>query len=365
MVDAPSFIDRDGPAIEAELIAEWESLSGKPLYPAQVERLLISLIAHREFLVRVGIQYAATQNLVAFAEGDKLDELGKLTETARLQPQTSRCTIRFSRADTTTSMLIAAGTRVQNEAGGVTFSTLTPVTLGVGVSQVEAIAAATAPGTFANGFEIGSIQVMVAPIAGITASNITVSNGGSDLESDARYRDRIQLAPNKFSVAGPVGAYQFWTLTADPSIIDAAVLNPARVQVKVYPLTTTGSPSSEILSKVLAALDTQKTRPLTDLVEVLAPTEVQYAITANITLLSTADAATLTAQLQAAASDYAAARRAKLGVNVVRSQLIAALSLPGVYQVELVAPAADEAIALNAWGNCTAITINLVGVSDG
>ena len=37
----PSFIDRDPDAITAEIVAQYELLSGKTLYPAQVERLLI------------------------------------------------------------------------------------------------------------------------------------------------------------------------------------------------------------------------------------------------------------------------------------------------------------------------------------
>ena len=37
----PSFIDRDPEVITAEIIGQYEQLTGKTLYPAQVERLLI------------------------------------------------------------------------------------------------------------------------------------------------------------------------------------------------------------------------------------------------------------------------------------------------------------------------------------
>ena len=66
----PSFIDRDPQAITAEIVAQYEQLTGKTLYPAQVERLLIDVIAYRETLVRIGIQEAAKQNLVAYARAD-------------------------------------------------------------------------------------------------------------------------------------------------------------------------------------------------------------------------------------------------------------------------------------------------------
>ena len=63
----PSFIDRDPQAITTEIVAQYELLTGKTLYPAQVERLLIDVIDYRETLVRIGIQEAAKQNLVAYA----------------------------------------------------------------------------------------------------------------------------------------------------------------------------------------------------------------------------------------------------------------------------------------------------------
>ena len=44
----PDFIDRDPAQITSEMIAQYEDASGKKLYPAQAERLLIDLFAYRE-----------------------------------------------------------------------------------------------------------------------------------------------------------------------------------------------------------------------------------------------------------------------------------------------------------------------------
>ena len=49
----PDFIERDADKITAEMIAKYEADTGKTLYPAQAERLLIDLWAYREMLVRV------------------------------------------------------------------------------------------------------------------------------------------------------------------------------------------------------------------------------------------------------------------------------------------------------------------------
>ncbi|STI00519.1 phage-related baseplate assembly protein J [Escherichia coli] len=64
--------------ITAEMIAKYEADTGKTLYPAQAERLLIDLWAYREMLVRVAVQEAAKQNLVAFSREPMIDYLGEL-----------------------------------------------------------------------------------------------------------------------------------------------------------------------------------------------------------------------------------------------------------------------------------------------
>ena len=73
----PDFIERDPAKITREMIATYESLTGKTLYPAQVERLLIDLIAYRESLVREAFQDGAKLNLVRYSRGVILDNIGE------------------------------------------------------------------------------------------------------------------------------------------------------------------------------------------------------------------------------------------------------------------------------------------------
>lgn len=84
----PSFIDRDPVAIATELKTAWEATTGKTLYPGQVESLLIDLIAYRETLVRIAVQEAAKQNLVAYASAPMLDYLGELVGVYRIDDET-------------------------------------------------------------------------------------------------------------------------------------------------------------------------------------------------------------------------------------------------------------------------------------
>ncbi len=77
-------LPNDPQAITAEIVAAYEAATGKTLYPAQVERLLIDLIAYRETLLRAAINDAARQNLVRFARAPMLDYLGELVGVRRL-----------------------------------------------------------------------------------------------------------------------------------------------------------------------------------------------------------------------------------------------------------------------------------------
>ena len=56
---------------------------------------------------------------------------------------------------------------------------------------------------------------------------------------------------------------------------------------------------------------------------------------------------------------------AALGRDIVPSQIVAALSVTGVYRVDLVAPVATLEVGENGWAHCTAIDVQLAGNSDG
>jgi phage-related baseplate assembly protein len=231
-------------------------------------------------------------------------------------------------------------------------------------------AVATVPGVDANGYLSGQVNVQLAPSVLVEAvTNTTVSAGGSSPETDDHLRSRIQAAPNRFSVAGPEGSYRYFTLSADPSIADVQIVSPAPGQVNVYALTGPisvqpgASPnpvaiaSAPILAKVMAELNADNVRPLTDTVNALAVTQVDYQIGGTITLYADADPASTMAAANTAAQDYAIAIASRIQRDIVPSQIIEALSVPGVYQVELTDPAYLQ-LEAGQWANCVAITLN-------
>ncbi|WP_179228610.1 baseplate assembly protein [Leptolyngbya ohadii] len=360
----PNFINRSPDTVEAEIIALWEAIAQKPLFPAQAERLLLNLITYREALLRMGIQYAAEQNLVNYATGTNLDQLGELVATPRLAAAAATTTLQFTKLANflNSSVVVPSGTLITT-ASGIVFSTNSSLTIGVGTSSGTVLATCTTPGITGNGFTTNQVsQFFSTPIVGILSiGNTSTTSGGADIETDDRYRARVKLAPERFSVAGSVGAYRFYTLSVSQTIIDASVLQPARGQVKVYPLTSTGAPSQALLNQVTAALTPDTVRPLTDDVEVLAPTADNYSIVASLTVLTTADPAIVLANATAAANAYIAERRSKLGNDIVRSQIIAALSVAGVKEVSLTQPAANIDVQLSEFANNTGLTLTIAG----
>lgn len=363
----PNFIERDPQIITAEIVAQYELLSGKTLYPAQVESLLINVIAYRETLVRIGIQEAAKQNLVAYARAPMLDYLGELVGVTRLPAQSARTVLRFTvAAALATDFLVPAGTRVEGADGTLSFATDVAVTLMAGQLSIDAAATCEDAGTAGNGWLPGQIASLVDDLGDvdILVSNTTLTSGGIDEEQDDRLRERIKLAPEAFSTAGSRLAYVFHAKSSHQSIVDVTVVSPLAGQVKLYPLLETGLPDASMLALVQATCSADKVRPLTDSVQALAPVSVDYSIDCQLTLYRQTDAASTLAQAKAAAEAYRADRAAGLGRDIVPVQLEAALKVAGVYDIARTSP---PKIVLEAhqWARCTGINITLAGVADG
>src|SRR6266404_4168826 len=153
----PVFVnDADGldpNLILADMIAEFEAASGRTLQPAQVERLLINLYAYRESLVRNAIQFAAEQNLLAFASFPMIDYLGQLLGVSRLASQPAMTTLQFTLTSAlTVPFTIAAGTLVGTADGHFIFATSARIQFAAGATVGGVAASSTAPGAAANGY---------------------------------------------------------------------------------------------------------------------------------------------------------------------------------------------------------------------
>jgi len=121
---APEFVTIDPQAIEADLIARYESAAGKKLYPAQIELLFIHLIAYAHAQTLAAIQHTGEQMLVRTSSAPVLDYLGDLVGTPRLLAQPARAAFAFTLTEpAAVSRLIPFGTRILSQDGKVSFMT--------------------------------------------------------------------------------------------------------------------------------------------------------------------------------------------------------------------------------------------------
>lgn len=163
-----------------------------------------------------------------------------------------------------------------------------------------------------------------------------------DGEDDERFRRRIQLAPEAFSVAGPEGAYQYHALTVAPWARDVSAVSrrPGVVRVTVLKEGPDPAPTLTEREDIRLRLKSDAIRPLTDVVEVLAPIIRQTSIVAKLTLYPGPDGEVVRQRALAAVTSWVEKNR-MLGMNLRRSALFAALHQEGVHSVDLVSPADD------------------------
>lgn len=360
--DEVKAVSDDLAEILTQTIADYEARSGKTLQPAHIERLLINTYAYREMLTRKALNEAYRQQHPRFATGLMLDLCGDDVNTPRLEASAARCTVRFTlAAGHNQTVEIEAGTQIA--AGATVFQTASSGTLSPTRRSLDLEVVCTQTGVSGNGFAAGQINTLVSPIDGVSAANINVSTDGADEESDDAYRERILFAPESFSVAGPVGAYEYFARRVNPVICDVHVGNLKTAggelvggQVRVTVLTKNGLPSSELIGEVQRALSDERVRPLCDTVTVAAPSVADYTLDAELVLFAGANAAEVLAAAKQAWTDYEAHRREKLGLDIVPLDIQTTLKVAGVYNVVLKKPMLTV-VQPDQWARCTSVNI--------
>lgn len=219
------------------------------------------------------------------------------------------------------------------------------------------------------------------------------------MESDADFRRRMVLAPEGYSVAGPEGAYIFHALSADGAVLDASAASPepddirslvlgvldahaaapglvsdmttaldtatwpGEVVVSILSRLGNGAASPQLVDAVDAHLSDDTIRPLTDHVITQSAEIVPFAVQATITTFSGPDGGVVMAEARARLDSYVAASH-RLGRDITRSGLFAALHVEGVQNVVLISPAADIIVSRQQAPFCTGISVSYGGIDE-
>lgn len=182
-------------------------------------------------------------------------------------------------------------------------------------------------------------------------------------ETDSALRYRTQLALEGLSTAGPVGAYQFHALSVE-GVKDVGVqgppdTDPGDVLVTILASEGDGTADTDLVNAVDAALNAETVRPLTDNVTVQTASIHSYEIVATLYIGQGPDPDLVRQNSLASVQSFVAARH-RVGVDVRKSALLAALHVAGVEYIELNAPGitADFIADPDEAPYCTAITLS-------
>ena len=218
-------------------------------------------------------------------------------------------------------------------------------------------------------YATGSDLENLAALFGVTRKMLSAGNPNAlpsilpTHETDTALRYRAQLALEGMSTAGPVGAYQFHSLSVD-GVKDAGIqgppdTDPGDVLVTILSATGSGTAAGPLIAAVTAALNAEDVRPLTDQVTVQSASIINYEVIATLYIPTGPDPSAVQTAALASVQTFVESRH-RVGADVRLSGLYAALHVGGVERVTLTSPGitADLVITAAQAPFCTDITIS-------
>ena len=370
-----SFIDgKTVEDIRGEMVADYEAYmsqaTGRPLTldRASPHRMELYAAAAQIYHAMQYIDRAGKQNLLKYSYSDFLDHLaafkGLTREPAAAATTTLRFTLSISRAAATG---IPVGTRATVPDWSVYFETTEYMEIPAGAMTVDVPASCTVTGTMGNDLAEGKLSVLVDPIPYMASvSNVTVTAGGAEVESDDHLAERIYLFPGSYSTAGPEANYKYHAKKFNVNVGDVVVVSDqAAGTVDLYFLMTDGSkPPAEMITGLENYLRDNNIRPMTDLVRVAAPAEVEYSIslTYYINRSDSNRAVDIQGAVAAAVAQYTAWQRA-IGRDINPDKLRELVMAAGAKRVTMTAPA-YQTVGAKSVAVLTGQTVQYGGLED-
>lgn len=343
------FTDYQVQTILDDALNSLQDKTGKVYSKADPDRVLFLALMAEIIQLRVLIDREKKADLLPYARGVMLDYLGTMYGVVRLAAAAATTQLRFNLStQLSTASTIPGGTRVgvQNGDGTIFYITNQAIIIPPGVLFGTVEATANISGVAGNGFAVGQVNTLMDPLAFVASvTNTTITGGGAEVEGDDALRERIRIAPESFSTAGPRDAYVYWAKTASASIIDVGLHSPVPYAVVVVPLLTGGNiPGQEVLDAVFDSVNARNRRPLTDQVTVQAPTEVSYNLDVSFYISEdkAAESEVIEASIRTAIDDYILWQKSRLGRDINPTDLIGRMYAAGALRVEVRSPVFAE-----------------------
>lgn len=342
------FVDTDTEALVNKLIAGYEEITGRTLYPADPVRAFILWLASIIIQERVGINESAKQNLPRYAEGENLDSLSEIFHnTYRLEPTAATTTLGFYITTTLEEDYIITDELEVTVDGAINFATTEYLIFKAGENYAEVGAICQSVGTVGNGFAPGQVSKLVSDefLYFKEVANTTTTAGGSEEESDTAFYNRMRESEESYTTAGPRGSYAYHAKSVSSQISDVSAESPedgvADVRIMLY-----GGklPDKELIDRVQEYLSADDIRPMTDKVIVAAPNTVEFDIEATYYIPRDKAATTkeIKQAVELATENYTLWQTSKMGRDINPSYFNAMLMESGIKRVDITTPVFTE-----------------------
>ena len=347
----------------------YKELTGNTIHLKRADPNRIILLAVAQYLYQgfQQIDKAGKMNFLKYSYGDYLKQLAAFKNTPELEQQKATVTVTWALAEARSSATaIPSGSRVT--ADWETFFETTEYNeIPAGSTSVDIVMTCTETGEKGNGFQAGEIVEMVDPLPFIdSVTNTTESAGGTDEETDQSLAERAYLAPSGYSTAGPEDAYIYHAKNYDPEIGDILPSSPSAGVVDIRFIMADGSlPTAGEIAGLKAYLEAADRKPLTDSLQVGAPTAVNYQITLTyyINKSDQSSASAIQSAVTQAIEDYKTWQGGKIGRDINPDELLGLLKQAGVKRAVITYPAYTTLTTAQV-ASCTGTTVTYGGIEN-
>lgn len=374
-------------ADENELVLRFEEDTDRTLYSAQSERVMISHISYYGNVVLTRVRDAFKMFFLRFANKFFLRLWGELLDCPIIGAKQAYDVLEVETYEAYSSdKTLPKGSKIYTKDGEYIFTTDEDLIIPAGSTTARVNITSELAGSKLNNYAAGEINELVENYEYIkSVKNINGANGGADEEDTEHYRQRLYLAPGRFSVAGPELAYKFFAMSADTSICDVAVLTPdtpASVEINqttyefkensidndlfsadidyttgtininaktplnglkvvippvftviLYILTESGIANENIIEAVKKSLSEKEKRPMLDNMLVYSAKKIDYELELDVVLSEEADEETVKKLVKEALDSYVSEIKSKLNTAIEPEHIIRlAGNIEGVYK---------------------------------
>lgn len=369
-----NFVEHNLADIVEQAAQRMEAYIGEAIPAGDIRRIISNALCETITQALSLTDIAAKKGLLSYATGSYLDHIAELFGIIRPSSTSASCSVVFTRSDTSYSEDIPAGVQV---SGGGYLWNCTAIHFNSGeTTSRQAIAVCETAGAAANGLPIGTINAIVTPSQVLkSVQSISVTSGGRDAMPDDEFVELIQSGSDALSVAGPIHAYEYLAKSSHPDITDVSVVSPMAGYVNIYLLKSGGIPpvaGEGIIEAAQNACSAETVRPVGDRVTVMGALQVSYALVASYnisrsTIYAAGGEEAAKEKIQAAAQNYLAWQRAKIGRDLSAGELSRFLMDAGASDVTITAletSAGTRVIYNNQVANCTNFTLTYAGIVD-